>query len=754
MARKEFREDIGSAIAENVALMAAVGSTGRTFGRSLMPRTPAGQAVATGLTGSINYGLAVTSQSALWAGASVLAAGLMPDYAEHGEAAMRTYRTRVRGLAYGTYVATGLASRPLQKLVAQRPGESFTRGVVRGYLQRLEALSAVGLIGTGVLDAGYSLFEALDVSPGRRRVARTSLILASGAALSTLLVHAERRRRATATGQPVPPLEPKSVVLGVGTAVGLTAMGKVEAAIARTVGDALEPALPVPVGRAAGHAAILGTFGIAVWRGVDALYARLDAAGSVVESLHASPPDNRHVSGGPSSSVSWDILSREGRRFAAAPLEAVEIAEVMGSSEAEPVRVFVPLAAADTAQERTQIALAEMDALGAFDRDLIVLCSPTGTGYVNYVMAEAVEYLTRGNCAIVSTQYSLRPSFLSLDRVGLGRENARALFAAVDERVRAMPAERRPRLVQFGESLGAHTGQDAVIHEGVAGFARYGIERALFIGTPDESGWAKEWRADPEHTDPLGEVVEVDSFDEFRALPQERQDAARIFLVSHHEDPITKFGPDLAFQRPEWLDPDRTKRPDGIPAEMDWRPLTTFFVTVSDVLNSMTVVPGQFGAEGHDYREDLARFVSQAYDLPCTPEELARVEEALRRRELAIAESRLLADQLAAARHSTQQKLGAWGVEESMVDELIAEQVHRYRQRVGADPSVTQVTEAVEEKAAAVVAASGGVPESASVPEATGSPDPAGSSEAAGSPEATGSSEAQQSTSDEEPEDG
>jgi len=370
-------------------------------------------------------------------------------------------------------------------------------------------------------------------------------------------------------------------------------------------------------------------------------------------------------------------MSREGRRFAALPLGTDEIADVMGTAAKEPVRVFVPLAASQTPRERARLAIAEMEALGAFDRSIVVLCSPTGTGYINYVMAEAVEHLTRGDCAIVTTQYSLRPSFLSLDRVDVGRENARALFEAVHDHVAGMPADRRPRLVQFGESLGAHTGQDVMMHRGAAAFAEYGIERALFIGTPDESKWAKQWRADPAGTDPTGIVVEVDSFEEFQALPAERRSAARIFLISHHEDPITKFGPELAIRQPGWLSDDLAARPEGIPPEMDWRPLTTFFVTVADVINSMTVIPGQFGADGHDYREDLARFVSTGYDLPCTPEELARIEQALRRRELVIAESRLVADHVSSARSGAESTLTKWGVDAAAADALIDAEVAR-----------------------------------------------------------------------------
>ena len=61
--------------------------------------------------------------------------------------------------------------------------------------------------------------------------------------------------------------------------------------------------------------------------------------------------------------------------------------------------------------------------------------SPTGTGYLNYVTAEALEFLTRGDVAMVAMQYSLRPSPLSLFRVGIGirpeqRVPARAEVAA------------------------------------------------------------------------------------------------------------------------------------------------------------------------------------------------------------------------------------------------------------------------------------------------------------------------------------
>jgi hypothetical protein len=50
--------------------------------------------------------------------------------------------------------------------------------------------------------------------------------------------------------------------------------------------------------------------------------------------------------------------------------------------------------------------------------------------------------------------------------------------------------------------------------------------------------------------------------------------------------------------------------------------------------NSANVIPGEFGAKGHDYRADLARFVREVYALEASDEQLAAIERALRANEL------------------------------------------------------------------------------------------------------------------------
>ena len=78
-------------------------------------------------------------------------------------------------------------------------------------------------------------------------------------------------------------------------------------------------------------------------------------------------------------------------------------------------------------------------------------------------------------------------------------------------------------------------------------------------------------------------------------------------MITHHDDGVALFGPELAIQAPEWLGPPET-RPAPVPKGMRWMPTTTFFQVLVDMKNSANVVPGVFAAKGHDYRADLLPF--------------------------------------------------------------------------------------------------------------------------------------------------
>ncbi len=158
--------------------------------------------------------------------------------------------------------------------------------------------------------------------------------------------------------------------------------------------------------------------------------------------------------------MGFDTLGKEGRRFVLMALTADDITAVMGEPAIDPVRVVGGYESADGIDERARLTLQDMDDCGAFDRGLIVVGSPTGVGYFNYSLAEALEYLTRGDCAIVVPQYALVPSALALTRTTEAEELTRLVLEGIRDRLASDPAHDRPRVVLIGESLGANIALD------------------------------------------------------------------------------------------------------------------------------------------------------------------------------------------------------------------------------------------------------------------------------------------------------
>ena len=304
--------------------------------------------------------------------------------------------------------------------------------------------------------------------------------------------------------------------------------------------------------------------------------------------------------------------------------------------KASPIAVFVGLDSAPTAEERVDLALAELDRTDAWSRSLLMLISPTGTGYVNYVATACAQYMTRGDVATVTLQYSKRPSPLSLGKVGQAKEQNRLLWLRILERVRLMAPEDRPKVVLFGESLGAHTSQAAFVGWGTLGPEALGIDRALWIGTPAGSALAEGDLGRPQAgTSTRASSPWSTTTSSSAPSGDEAREKVRYVLLSHDNDGVTKFGAELLTQRPGWLGPDRPaeeeipgRSPRGIPASMRWRPVTTFFQLLVDMKNAQ--IPGAYRAWAHDYRPDLPEFIRDVFDLECSDEQLAAGQGRLR----------------------------------------------------------------------------------------------------------------------------
>ena len=165
------------------------------------------------------------------------------------------------------------------------------------------------------------------------------------------------------------------------------------------------------------------------------------------------------VSGSPDSVSTFEELGLQGRRYVVDVLTPELIEETLGEpAKAHPIRAFIgfntePLYSTG----RAELALEELDRTGAFDRSYLLLVSPTGTGWVDHTVIEAAELMTRGDIATCCIQYARSPSFLAVQQVALGRAQFRLLLWGIRERLRERPAEKRPKVLVFGESLGAWT---------------------------------------------------------------------------------------------------------------------------------------------------------------------------------------------------------------------------------------------------------------------------------------------------------
>ena len=272
----------------------------------------------------------------------------------------------------------------------------------------------------------------------------------------------------------------------------------------------------------------------------------------------------------------------------------------------EPIRVFVGYDSARTAEDRVALAMLELHRTRAFDRKLLIVSCPAGTGYVNTLPMEIADYTMRGDCASVAVQYARLPSLLAIQNTKSGAKHHRLLLQAIKAELDARPGTNRPKVVVYGESLGSWAGQDAFIDGGIDGLDALGVDAALWVGTPYYSKWRRQ--ALKEGAVPPGTVEEVNAFEDL--VSAER----RVTLLTHHNDPVNKLNASVFYREPSWLMESPLK--PGVSDQQMWVPIVTAFQTMVDTVNATNPTPGVFRATGHDYRLDLPKVTVATYGLP------------------------------------------------------------------------------------------------------------------------------------------
>lgn len=329
-------------------------------------------------------------------------------------------------------------------------------------------------------------------------------------------------------------------------------------------------------------------------RAMDGMYQRIDA----LIPPEAEAPADPLKSGSPDSLVDWQGLGAQGRARVSAFPDAATIAEVTGQPAMEPLRVYVGLNNAETADERADLALAELIRVGGFDRKLLVIATPTGTGWIDPASMTPLEFLWGGDLASVSVQYSYLPSWLSLIvQPEYGEETARAVFRRVYDHWRKLPPETRPRLYLHGLSLGSLNSDLSLDVFDIVGDPPQG---AFWVGPPFASRlWPRITAARNPGTPAWSPEFRDGSFVRFTTQTDTAGRGApwgdmRVVYLQYPSDAIVFFEPESFYRAPAWMASPRG--PDVSPG-LRWMPVVTFLQLLTDMMTATLTPTGH----GHVY---------------------------------------------------------------------------------------------------------------------------------------------------------
>ena len=395
----------------------------------------------------------------------------------------------------------------------------------------------------------------------------------------------------------------KITLIAILTAIVLLALGRLFRIVFRLVAFKVNRIVPRRISNAIGMLAAIVLFGSVI----DGILFRhlLHMADSSYQQLdelfepESMQPDDPMKTGSNASLVKWADLGRTGRSYIASGPVVEDLQAFSGDRAREPIRVYVGLHSRETAQERARLALEELKRVGGFSRSILVIITPTGTGWVDPSGIDAVEYLHGGDIASVALQYSYLSSPLSLFiEPDYGAEAARCLFEEIYGHWITLPRESRPKLYLHGLSLGAlNSEQSAQLFE-LIGDPPHG---AMWSGVPFLS---KTWNAITTHRNSSSPAwlprFRDDSFVRFMnqdgsPVPADAPwGPMRLVYLQYASDPIVFFQYDIFWKKPQWM---TSPRGHDVSPQFRWYPVVTFLQLAMDVATASSSAMGY----GHVY---------------------------------------------------------------------------------------------------------------------------------------------------------
>jgi uncharacterized membrane protein len=473
------------------------------------------------------------------------------------------------------------------------PREPLMQGALSGISAALGyALGALGV-------ALWRLLRLPVPGPGAARQANLALIAVSLLVAALALLRAPEWQNATRRImelEPVTTAHPAIVALVTLVVFAvLVGVGKGFAALARWLSRRLDPLLPGLLGPALALVLAAAVF----WTLLNGVLVRavMGAADGMFATIEQTfdegkdQPTDPMMTGSDASLIGWDDLGNRGRDFIARTPTAEEIAGFWGDGAMRPVRVYVGRVSAATPRARAELALEELIRTGGFEREILIVTTPVGTGWMDPGSHDAIDFMFGGNTAHVGAQYSYLTSVLSiLTNVEYGLDQARALFDVIYGYWVALPPEERPRLYIHGLSQGALNSQATLPLLDVLGDPFHG---ALWAGSPFVSPVWADVRRNRQEGSPVwrpvygnGSLVRVTNQEDTLDEASAPWGPIRMVFLHYGSDPIVNFDVATIWRRPGWLAGDR---PPDVAPEMRWFPFVTAFQVLLDMTTALSV---------------------------------------------------------------------------------------------------------------------------------------------------------------------
>jgi uncharacterized membrane protein len=306
-----------------------------------------------------------------------------------------------------------------------------------------------------------------------------------------------------------------------------------------------------------------------------------------------------NVSGSDESLISWDSLGLQGRKFIGNVTTKDELEAFNKTVPQAPIRIYSGLESASDVNERAELAAADLVRAGGFNRDVVVVVTTTGTGWVDEQGVDPIEYMYNGNSAIVSMQYSYLPSWISfLVDQQKAKDAGIALYNAVYKEWVKLPVDQRPKLLSYGESLGSF-GSEAAFPAVTSMQAL--SSGAVWVGPPNSNAlWSNIVNHRDANTPMILPVYQDGATVRFAGRSGDLQNPGtpwtypRAVYLQHASDPIVWWSPSLILNKPDWYNETRGY---DVNVATRWFPIVTFWQITADMAFANSVPDGH----GHKY---------------------------------------------------------------------------------------------------------------------------------------------------------